>query len=81
VKIEIRTSAIKDLKKLEGKMKKKIHEKILELAKFPDVINVKKLTGFEPAYRLRIGSHRVLFDVVDDTIIVGRICHRKDSYK
>lgn len=81
MKIEIRSSAIKDLKKLDGKDKKRIHDKILELEKFPSIANVKKLTSFEPAYRLRIGSFRILFDVVDDTIIIGRVLHRKDSYK
>ncbi|WPE18817.1 type II toxin-antitoxin system RelE family toxin [Candidatus Thioglobus autotrophicus] len=43
--------------------------------------NVKKLTNFEPAYRLRIGNYRILFDVLDDTVEIGRVLHRKDSYK
>lgn len=64
MKIEIRPSAIKDLKKLDNVERKKIHEKVVELANFPDVRNIKKLTNFEPAYRLRLGSYRVLFDVV-----------------
>lgn len=81
MKIEIRTSAVKDLKKIDSIERKKIHEKILELTNFPDVRNIKKLTSFEPAYRLRIGAYRVLFDVVFDTIIIGRVLHRKDSYK
>ena len=81
MKIEIRKSAIKDLKKIDAKDKKKIHDKILGLAKFPDVSNIKKLTNFEPAYRLRIGIYRVLFDVSNDTVIVGRVLHRKNSYK
>ena len=42
--------------------------------------NIKKLTNFEPAYRLRIGDYRVLFDVEDDNLIVGRVLHRKESY-
>ncbi len=73
--------AIKDLKKLDGKDKKRIHDKILELGNFPSIANIKKLTGFEPAYRLRVASFRVLFDVVGDRIIIGRVLHRKDSYK
>ncbi|OQY51463.1 MAG: hypothetical protein B6230_04750 [Desulfobacteraceae bacterium 4572_89] len=42
---------------------------------------MKKLTNFEPAYRSRIGDYRVLFDVLENTIEIGRILHRKDSYK
>ena len=54
--------------------------KIKDLTKFPSISNVKKLTKFEPAYQLRVGDYRVLFDVTEDTIEIGRILHRKDSY-
>ncbi|NOQ34832.1 MAG: type II toxin-antitoxin system RelE/ParE family toxin [Methylococcaceae bacterium] len=81
MKINIRKTAIKDSKKIEPKYKEKIYAKILELKDFPDVLNVKKLTNFEPAYRLRVGDYRILFDVTEDTIEIGRILHRKKSYK
>lgn len=82
MKIEIRKSAIKDLKHISEPFKTKIHEKILELKKFPNLQNIKKLTNFEPAYRLRIGDYRVLFDfeIENETIVIGRILHRKESY-
>ncbi len=81
MKIRIRKSAIKDLERISPEQKKKIHAKILTLRNFPDVTNIKKLTNFEPAFRLRIGDYRVLFDVVDDCIEIGRVLHRKESYK
>ncbi len=81
MKILIAKSAIKDLKKINDPFRAKINEKILELKKFPDVSNVKKLVRFEPAYRLRVGEYRVLFDVDNDLIKIGRILHRKESYK
>jgi len=81
MKINIRKSAIKDLKKIDHETKEKIHSSILGLAKFPNISNVKKLTNFEPAYRLRVGDYRILFDVSENTIEIGRILHRKDSYK
>ena len=80
MKINIRKSAIKDLRKIDKKTKERIHEKILKLKDFPDISNIKKLTRFEPAYRLRVGDYRVLFDVADDTIDIGRVLHRKESY-
>lgn len=80
MKIEIRKSAIKDLRKIDSKFIKNIHSKILGLKKFPEIKSIKKLTNFEPSYRLRIGDYRILFDVLDDTVIVGRVLHRKDSY-
>ncbi|MBT3215310.1 MAG: type II toxin-antitoxin system RelE/ParE family toxin [Deltaproteobacteria bacterium] len=80
MKINIRKSALKDLKNIDTQNKDRIHTKIKELINFPSISNVKKLTRFEPAYRLRIGDYRVLFDVTEDTIEIGRILHRKDSY-
>lgn len=76
MKIELRKSAIKDLKSISEPFKTKLHHKILELKEFPSLQNIKKLTNFEPAYRLRVGDYRILFDVLDDTIIIGRVLHR-----
>ncbi len=81
MKINIRKSAIKDLNKIDDIYKKKICKKIKNLEKFPNLSNIKKLTSFEPAYRLRVGDYRVLFDVFGDSIEIGRILHRKESYK
>jgi len=51
--------AIKDLSKVHKVEVKKILSKIEELEKFPHVPNLKKLTNFEPPYRLRVGNYRV----------------------
>jgi len=80
MKIELRKSAIKDLKSISEPYKSKLHTKILELQKFPNLQNIKKLTNFEPAYRLRVGNYRVLFDIIEDTIIIGRVLHRQNNY-
>ena len=81
MKLKIRKSAIKDLKKIDHEVRKRLHVKIQELADFPEVSNVKKLTNFEPAYRVRVGDYRILFDVNEDVIEIGRVLHRKDSYE
>ncbi len=60
---------------------KKLHTKILELKNFPNLANIKKLTSFEPAYRLRVGDYRILFDVANETIIIGMVLHRQNSYE
>ncbi len=80
MKVEIRKSAIKDLRHISEPFKTNIHDKVLELKHFPDIQNIKKLTNFEPAYRLRVGNYRVLFDIVNDTVIIGRVLHRQHSY-
>ena len=79
--VKIDDKAIKDLSKIHKAKVSKIFSKIEKLEKFPHVPNLKKLTNFEPPYRLRVGNYRVLFDVEDDTLTVYRVKHRKESYK
>ncbi len=81
MKIEIRKSAIKDLKRISQPYKTKLHKEILNLKRFPDLSNIKKLTNFEPAYRLRVGNYRILFDIDEETIYIARVIHRQSAYK
>ena len=81
MRVNLRKSAVKDLKSFASHDKETIYAKIQALKDFPAVSNVKKLTNFKPAYRLRIGDYRILFDVTEDSIEIGRVLHRKESYK
>ena len=63
--VEIDGKAIKDLSRLHKGEVTKILSKIEELEKYPHIPNLKKLTNFEPPYRLT----------------VYRVRHRKESYK
>ena len=79
--VEIDGRAIKDLSKLHKGEVAKILSKIEELEKYPHIPNLKKLTNFDPPYRLRVGNYRVLFNIEDSTITVYRVRHRKESYR
>ncbi len=79
--IQIDDKAFKDLSKIHKQEVKKILSKIELLEDYPDVANIKKLTNFEPPYRLRVGNYRVLFDIEDNVITVYRIKHRSKSYE
>ncbi|RLA06182.1 MAG: type II toxin-antitoxin system RelE/ParE family toxin [Gammaproteobacteria bacterium] len=81
MKIKIRESAIKDLKRIPNPHKTKIHNKIKLLTCYSNLSNVKKLTNFVPSYRYRVGNYRVLFDVTGDVVAVARVLHRSTSYK
>jgi mRNA-degrading endonuclease RelE of RelBE toxin-antitoxin system len=43
--------------------------------------DVKKLVGQLGKYRLRVGSHRVLFTLEKDLILVYLVKDRKDAYR
>ena len=79
--VDIDDKAIKDLSKLDKAEAKKILSKISELEKYPHIPNIKKLTNFEPPYRLRVGNYRILFDIEGTTLTIYKVRHRKDVYK
>ena len=83
--IEFLPSAKKELKKLDFVVQKQVKEKIVLLATEPDKLknNIKALKGeYSGKFRLRIGSYRVVFQIVEEqvVIIVIRIGHRKEVY-
>ena len=43
--------------------------------------DVKKLRGSQNEYRLRVGNHRVLFELVGRRIVVYTLGPRKDIYQ
>ena len=69
-----------DLRAIDKKDAVRILEKLLSLENgLSD--DIKKLTNFTPEYRLRIGNYRALFEIDDNSIIIYRVLHRKESYK
>lgn len=77
--VEIRPSALRDFARLSRDVARRI---IAKLDAMRDDLrgDVKRLVGRQPAYRLRVGDYRVLFEIVGDTIVVWRVRHRSDAY-
>lgn len=77
--IEFKQRALKDLRSINSDDARKILAKIRSMEN--DLSgNVKRLTDFEPQYRLRVGNYRVLFNIENDFIIIYRIKHRREAY-
>ncbi len=81
--IVLKSSASKDLDKLNDPYLSKIIFAIENLKENPRNINVKKLIGRENEYTLRIGDYRVLFYIVDESklIKISRVLHRREAYR
>jgi len=77
--LEFKPKAVKDLQGIPHKMQLRILEKV-ELLKENLQGDVKKLTDFTPEYRLRIGDYRILFEIEQQSVVIYRIRHRKESY-
>ena len=80
-KINYKSSVERDLKKIDKSQLKTIFEKIeTELAKNPN--RFPALTGkFSGLRKFRIGDYRVIYSILDDSVLVLRIAHRKEAYR
>ena len=80
--INITRRAQKVLSKLPADIQKKIVSNIRKLSKEPFSNLCKKLSG-RNAWRIRIGSYRVIYEVNKEelSIIIILIGHRKDIYQ
>lgn len=81
-RIEIKRSAIKEIKKLPSKDLKNILGKIGELSNNPRPPDCKKFSEKEK-YRLRYRFYRILYLIKNDILIVYvvKVGRRKDVYR
>ena len=79
-RIEYAPSAIDDLRSLPKREADQILRKVLRLESGLQG-NIKRLHNADVGFRLRMGDYRVLFDVIDDRILVQKIGNRKDVYE
>lgn len=74
-------NALRDLEKIEVLLRKRIIKKIEQFAESESFHEIKKIHGAEKVYRLRVGDYRILFEIVQDEIIILKIGHRKNIYE
>jgi mRNA interferase RelE/StbE len=81
--IEVKSSASKEIEKLPRPMVARVVDAIRELADNPYPQGVKKLAGFDRAYRVRVGDYCVLYAVYENRLVIEiiRVAHRKDVYR
>ncbi len=78
--LEIRERAERDFDAIPPKDAARISRRIAALTQ--DLAgDVKRLTSFTPSYRLRVGDWRDLFEVVNQTVVVHRVLHRRNAYR
>ncbi|MBV6621768.1 MAG: type II toxin-antitoxin system RelE/ParE family toxin [Rivularia sp. (in: Bacteria)] len=77
---------LKDIKTLKStpyfeSIKSLVFEEIPLLESFEEVSNLKKLTGYDNTYRIRVGNYRIGLTFDGDMITFYRVLHRKDFYR
>jgi mRNA interferase RelE/StbE len=81
-KIEIKKSAVKELKALPNTTLKRMIDKINSLAINPRPSGCKKLSGDEK-YRIGVGDYRILYAINDDILLIYivKVAHGREVYK
>jgi mRNA interferase RelE/StbE len=82
--VYVERKAKKQIEKLPEGTRRRVVEAliILETAGFSMELDVKKLQGYRNRYRIRVGKHRVLFELSPDkTIVVYAVLPRETAYK
>ncbi len=77
-------NAEKEIKEFEEITRKRILRKISDLQNFPQsILDIKKMVGPKNAFRLRVGTYRILFSVhwEEKEILVYEINTRERAYK
>lgn len=82
-KIEIARSAEKQLAELDKAEQIRVLKRIVALAGDPTPPGCRKLSGEEDAYRIRVGTFRVIYTIENKilTVRVVKVGHRKDVYR
>lgn len=81
-RVDFTAPAAKEIRKLDPPVRRRILAGIEALERDPRPSGVRTLTGFDNAWRIRIGDYRVLYEVVDEVVLVTvfRVAHRRAVY-
>jgi mRNA interferase RelE/StbE len=67
-------------KKLLGSLAATI-EQIISAQSISEILNLKKLVGFDVHYRVKVGNYRIGIVIIENVVVLVRFLHRKDIYK
>jgi mRNA interferase RelE/StbE len=85
MKLIFRESFEKDLKSIKNPLIfKQVKKLIMNLENSSDlsaIPNVKKLSGSKNLYRIRLGDYRVGIALLQNSVEIVRILHRKEIYR
>ncbi len=79
-RVEVARRAVKAIARLPRQDQQRIRAAIELLSHDPRPPGCTKFTGEESVYRVRIGNYRMLYEVVDERLVVHvvRVGHRRD---
>lgn len=81
--VVIAPAALRQLRKLDPQARRRVQAAIDLLAENPRPPAAKRLVNFGGEWRVRVGDYRVVYDIVDDELLVLVLsaAHRREVYR
>lgn len=81
--VEYSRQSTKQISALPDSIQSRIKLKIAALADDPRPSGVKKLTGYDDLYRVKVGNYRIVYEIKDQKLIVFilKVDHRSKVYR
>ena len=81
--VHMRSSAERERRRLQGHIRQRINQHLLQLESEPRPTGVEKLVGRPNSWRIRVGDYRILYEIDDSNqcVTVYRIAHRREAYR
>jgi mRNA interferase RelE/StbE len=82
-RLEWRASVHKDLRRQPPEANARIIVAAGDLAENPFPVGVKKPSGCQNTFRIRVGDYRIVYEVhsAENLVVIQRVRHRKDVYR
>ena len=82
-RILLERAAERDLKRLSADVHDRVIDAIRSLSANPRPAGCRKIVGSQNDWRIRVGDHRVLYEIADTIRIVrvNRVRHRREVYR
>jgi len=84
-RLEVSPAADRELEKLKGRIRRQDFERLRDavrgLANEPRPQGGRKIKGAEKAYRIRVGSYRVVYEVYDNNnlVLILQVARRSET--
>jgi mRNA interferase RelE/StbE len=81
-RVALGEDALDDIRDLPVTIRARFEAVITRLEAWPEVSGARPLRGkLKGHYRIRMGDWRVVFKLVETTVVIVRIAHRSAAYK
>lgn len=81
--VEFTTAAARQVRKLPAQVRNRVLDAIESLTDDQRPPGSRKIVGEDTAWRIRIGDYRVIYDILDEVLVVSvvRVAHRREAYR